>query len=282
MFTTSHGNIFELEVDVADSSKLIYIGNFNGLYVYSDDLTADLAIVSGIFTLPCSFIQMSCTEIILADSFQRCLRKIDRSTGDVSEFSGVCKIFYLTEYTWPTEVARDKMNSSQLLVADGKFVRAVDINSGNSSMFTNSFIWKKNIWDMAQTENGDIYAMTRTYIFKIDYSSRDVALVAGSSANSEPKDGSLYESRFENLMGIELITEHALLAISSSEPVLRLVDMMTDKVTSIDVGFGLPANCKPYSFRTLHDSLYFGCSDTSSIIKFTCRYSLSVYTFESW
>ena len=267
---------------MADSSKLIYIGNFTGLYVYSDDLTADLAIVSGTFQVPWRFIQMSCTEIILADAGQYCLKKIDRSIGVVSEFSGVCGNYITSEYAWPTQIIRDKMNSSHLLVADSRLVRAVDIESGNSSIFAQSSVVRNQIWDMAQTENGDIYAMTRTYIFKIDYSCRDVALVAGSSAYSEPKDGSLYESRFDNLMGIELITEHALLAISSSEPVLRLVDMMTDKVTSIDVGFGLPANCKPYSFRTLHDSLYFGCSDTSSIIKFTCRYSLSVYTFESW
>ena len=242
--------------------------------MYSDGLTADLAIASGIFNFPGSFIQMSCTEIILADAGEYCLKKIDRSIGVVSEFSGVCGNYITSEYAWPTLNIRVKMYSSHLLVADRRLVRAVDIESGNSSIFAQSSVVRNQIWDMAQTENGDIYAMTPSSIYKIDYNSRYVALVAGSES-SEPVDGSLSESRFEDMMDIELITEHALLAISSSEPVLRLVDMMTDKVTSIDVGFGLPANCKPYSFRTLQDSLYIGCSDTTNIVKFTCRYSFS-------
>ena len=59
-----------------------------------------------------------------------CLKKIDRSTGNVSKFSGACLNPTDSDLKLPTEVVIDKMNRSQLLVADGKTVKSVELATG--------------------------------------------------------------------------------------------------------------------------------------------------------
>ena len=72
------------------------------------------------------------------------------------------------------------MNSSQYLVTDMKTVKAVDVVTGNVTIFAQTFLPDISFEEMAQTENGDIFILDTNSIFKADYYSRDVTLIAGN------------------------------------------------------------------------------------------------------
>mgnify|MGYP001803579522 CR=1 FL=1 len=199
-----------------------------------------------------------------------CLKKIDRSTGNVSKFSGECLNPTDSDLKLPTEVVIDKMNRSQLLVADGKTVKSVELATGKVGVIAQIMVSESWIfWGLAQTGNGDIYLVNGVAIYKAGYFSGSIVLIAGSPLLlSGSTDGSLAESTFGNMIDIEPITPHAVLVADYGNKLIRLVDFIADKVTSIDICAGLPSDCVPFALSMANDTLYIS---TDAILILPCK-----------
>ena len=245
----------QIELDLAESSNIIYIWQ-DALSVHNG--TAESIIYESI--LLWDFLKTSCTEIIVADPPHVCLAKIDRTTGIRSAFSGTCIPSQQKDWINPTSIIIDRMNSSQYLVTDMKTVKAVDVVTGNVTIFAQTFLPDISFEEMAQTENGDIYIIDKYTIFKADYYSRDVTLIAGKPKTKGRKDGSLTESRFYGLTSIALISPHAFLVADEGNHNIRLVDVTADKVTTFDFCSKVQnlRVCNVESVRMTSDALYVG------------------------
>ena len=261
LLTNGTGNYLRVEQDKADPSNTLYLGDKNEIFLNNG--TADYLLADDL-SFSKGFCQISCNEIIVLD--YSCLKKIDRSTGNVSKFSGECRNPTNLDLKLPTEVVIDKMNRSQLLVADSKTVKSVELATGkvgNIAKMAQTMVSERWIfWGLAQTENGDIYLVNGVAIFKAGYFSGSIVLVAGSPLLlSGSTDGSLAESTFGGMFDIELITPHAVLVADYGSKRIRLVDFIADEVTSIDFCPGLPSDCVPYSLSMAYDTLYIGTND---------------------
>ena len=248
----------KVEQDKADPSNILYVDGQRDFFLNNG--TTDYTLADNL-DKPWGFCQISCTEIILADSNNYCLQKIDRFTGNVSEFSGVCHYYKDSELKYPTDVVIDKMNRSQLLVADSKTVKSVELSTGNVSVFAQAMENVKTFWGLAQTENGDIYLVDYRAIYKAEYFSRSIVLVAGSPSVYGSTDGSLAQSTFRGIVDIEFITPHAVLVTDYENRLIRLVDFIADKVTSIDVCAGVPSECIPLGLSITNATIYIGTND---------------------
>ena len=241
------------EPDMADSRNIIYLGNQMGIYVHFHNGTDDLTLSENI-GWAFGFLQTSCTEILVAATNANCLMKINRTTSMVSEFSGTCK-GENSELSQPADIAIDRMNHSQYLVTENKALKAVDVETGNVTMFAQPSMTNIMFLGMAQTENGDIYIHEAKTIFKAGYFNREVRLIAGSIGMEGFIDGGLADSRFGSLWDIEFITPHAFLVTDLNNHVLRLVDTYEGKVSTIDF---CSTSCNPVSLRKTNNSLYIG------------------------
>ena len=218
------------------------------------------------------FLQTSCTQIIVADPPHVCLAMIDRTTGIRSAFSGTCIPSQQKDWINPTSIIIDRMNSSQYLVTDMKTLKAVDVDTGNVTMFAQTFLPDTIFEGMAQTENGDIYIIDKYTIFKADYYSRDVTFIAGKPKTKGRRDGSLTESRFDGLTSIALISPHAFLVADQWNDLIRLVDLTADKVTTFDICSKVQKSkfCDVESVHMTSDTLYVGGDNFIYIIR--CKF----------
>ena len=192
---------------------------------------------------------------------------MDRTTGMESVFSRTCIYGQKTDWNFPTTIIIDRMNSSQFLVADIETVKAVDVVTGNVTVFAQTFLPDIFFETMAQTENGDIYILDTSTIFKADYYSRDVTLIAGKLETQGRKDGSLTESRFYDLRSIALISPHAFLVADKGNGLIRLVDVTADKVATFDFCSKVqnPKYCHETSLHMTSDALYVGDNNINII-----------------
>ena len=106
-------------------------------------------------------------------------------------------------------------------------------------------------------------------IYKAGYFSGSIVLIAGSPLLlSGSTVGSLAESTFGNMIDIEPITPHAVLVADYGNKLIRLVDFIADKVTSIDICAGLPSDCVPFALSMANDTLYIS---TDAILILPCK-----------
>ena len=121
------------------------------------------------FRYPTGFVQIKCTYVVLADAGNKCLRMVNRTNDQTSEFSGLCTSVNSTLIA-PFDVERDRMNKNQLLITDSN-VQAVfvaDAENGNLSVFAHDASIN-NARGLTQDHSGNILITCRHAVYKISY-----------------------------------------------------------------------------------------------------------------
>ena len=215
------------------------------------------------FTYIYGFAQISEKLVVVADSNNNCLRLIDRSTNKTSVFSGLCesrgyKDGSPGQFDYPFFVVIDKRDKNQLFITDyrNSAVRTVNANS----RVVGTFVWSdslKYIRGITQEEeSGDLYVTALNALYRITYTQRTVTLISGSPGwNSGYGDSTLLNSLFDYPRELLFITFNTLLIADWDNNKLRLLDMKSDKVTTLHVTNSL---YRPASLLLTNNSLYVG------------------------
>ena len=221
------------------------------------------------------FAQISEKHVVVADRYNHCMRLIDRSTNKTSVFSGQCKSRGYEggspgQFKYPYFVVIDKQDKNQLFIADSSnaAVRNVTVNSRVAGTFVQSDSLKY-IRGITQDEKiGDLYVTAYHALYRITYTQRTVSLISGSPGdNSRYRDSTLLDSRFDWPYELILNAPETLLVADSWNNKLRLLDMNSDKVTTLTATNSMD---KPASLLLTNNSLYVG--QYKKITQYKCEY----------
>ena len=214
--------------------------------------------------------QITTTKVVVADSYNKCLRMIDRTTRSTSQFSGLCgnddSLFMK-----PTDLKLDLKNGSQLLVADDEGdVRAVDVGTGSISTFAESN-FSCSVKGLTQDKAGNVFLTCGNKIYMISYCTRRFTVISGADSNGFT-DGSLVDARFYLPQNLFFVANYTLLVADRLNYKLRWIDLSAGTVASSNACRGANDYCKPSSLLLTDDALFLG-SDTDTMQKFTCQYN---------
>ena len=219
-----------------------------------------------------SFIQLSRSLIVLADTSNYCFRNVDRTTNLSSTYSGNCTnrgdrdgvdaLFYN-----PTSIKLDVKNNTQLLIIDfnlGSLKKIILASKHVSTIHKESSYRLTTL--LQDPSTGNIYVTFLHGLGLIDYESLSFSVIAGSSSQSGLVDGAISQVRFSNPREVAFLCPHKLLIADSSNDRLRLLDLITNTSTSICSGVqahldGDLSSCQlqgPWSLLTVNDVTFVG------------------------
>ena len=171
----------------------------------------------------------------------------------------------------PLYAVIDQRYNNLLLIVDfsNKAVRAVDVVSPIVGRFEKSN-WLKYIKSITQDQkSGEVYATVPQAVYRITYIQRTVTLILGSPDSFSYKDSTLLDSLFDWPYELIFITPHTLLVADKDNKKLRLVDMNSDKLTTLNVRNSLN---NPNSLLLTNNSVYVG--QYQKIIQYKCKCSI--------
>ena len=223
------------------------------------------------------FTQISEKLVVVADSHNGCMRLIDRTTNKTSVFSGQCRngVGYQDgrpgQFGYPRSVVMDQRDKNQLLIVDqnNRAVRTVNVKS----QIVGTFVRSESLWAMIgitqDEKSGDLLVTALDALYRVTYTKRTVSLISGSpgSISYGYRDSTLLDSLFDWPKELIFITPKTLLVADDNNHKLRLVDMNSDKVTTLNVKNSLYS---PTSLLLTNDSLYVG--QYRKIIRCMCDY----------
>ena len=203
------------------------------------------------------------------------MRLIDRTTNNTSLFSGLCGSYgfqdgHPGQFDSPHSVVIDQRDKNQLLITDyyNNAARTVDVMSRVIGTFAKSDSLS-GIRDITQEEkSGDLYVTANHAVYRIAYTQRTVTLISGGTSSNSGgyRDSTLLDSRFYWLYELIFIAPDTLLAADLSNNKLRLVDMNSDKVATLNVTNSLSS---PFSLLLTNNSLYVG--QNKKITQYKCE-----------
>ena len=244
-----------------NSITRVHVAGVEGTAGYREGATAN-----ALFKNPWhAFTQISCTEIIVSDHGNRCLRMIDRIAETTSEFSGTCGSD-TSAFDHPTKMILDKTDTRRILVIE-KFlgsVKAIDIDSRHVSIFAQSdFSYFHCL--IQDINNGNIYVCSAHNLYQISHDGEFVRVTGSVRGFS---DSTLHQSQFEAIMDAILIMPRTFLVADRNNHKLRLVDVDADEVKAFNACPDVEPECSPNSLLMTKDSLYVS-SQVSPIRKIT-------------
>ena len=192
------------------------------------------------------------------------MRLIDRTSNTTSLFSGQCKSRGYQDgcpgrFDAPLSVVMDKRDKNQLLITSyrNKAVRTLDVRSRAVGTFVKSGLLPYIRYIAQEEKSGDVYVTSLNVLYRITYIQRTVTLISGSPGYYTPgyRDSTLLDSLFYLPHELIFITIHPLLVADKKNNKLRLLDMNSDKVTTLNVTNSLSL---PQSLLLTYDSLYVG------------------------
>ena len=219
------------------------------------------------------FVQISEKLIIVADHWNRCLRLIDRTTNNTSEFSGQCGgsgyedgrpgRFKLLE-----SAVLDKRDKNQLLILDPNnlAVRTENVRSRVVDTFVESDSLQYIRRITQEEKSGDLYVTAKNSVYRIIYINRTVSLISGND-NGYYRDSTLLDSQFNSPNELIFIAFKTLLVAERNNNNLRLLDIYSDKVTTLNATNSL---YNPTSLLLTNNSLYVG--QRKKILQCMCDY----------
>ena len=225
------------------------------------------------------FAQISEKLVVVADSGNHCLRLINRSTNKTSVFSGQCESPGYQggsqgQFDKPFYVVIDKRDKNQLFITDSgnAAVRTVDVNSRVADTFVESDSLKDIRGITQEEESGDLYSIAYHAVYRITYIQKTVSLISGSPGRNSRgyRDSTLLNSLFEYPYELILIKPNTLLIADCYNNKLRLVDMNSDKVTTLNVTNSLNY---PASLLLTNNSLYVG--QLKKLTQYKCEYNFT-------
>ena len=210
------------------------------------------------------FAQITEKLVVVADTLNHCLRLIDRSTNETRIFSGQCespgyKGGSPGQLDYPYYVVIDKQDKNQLFIADSdnSAVRIVNVNSQVAGTFVQSDSLDDIRAITQEEKSGDLYVTADNALYRITYTQPTVTLISGSTGRNSlgNRDSTLLNSLFDWPFELSFIRPNTLLIADENNSKLRLVDMNSDKVATLNVTNSLSA---PASLLLTNNSLYVG------------------------
>ena len=199
------------------------------------------------------------------------MRLIDRTTNNTSEFSGLCGGYFGYEdgrpgwFKFLQSAVLDKRDKNQLLIVDqaSRAVRTVNVSSRVVGTYVQSDSLHYIRGITQEEKRGDLF-VTADYAV---YILRTVSLISGSLGFWGPKYSTQLDSLFNFPNELIFITPKTPLIADRNNNNLRLLDMNSDKVTTLNVTNSLST---PYALLLTNNSLYVG--QHKEIIQCMCDY----------
>ena len=204
------------------------------------------------------FTQLSAQQLVFVESKKHCLYLFDRQSKNISAFAGECEEGLRPLYS-PTSLHRDIVNNSQVFIINlvGKIftvnldTQSIELFVENNNIYTNAH--------MTQNDKGDVYFTSRNALYRVGYINRHVELLSGYGGDCDAYlDGSLNRALYSNPSGLLFITPDILLIADRGNNKLRLVDLKSNRVSTLDVCLGCKEIKRPYTLLLLKGSLYIG------------------------
>ena len=219
--------------------------------------------------------QISEKLVVVADSANHCMRLIDRTSNTSSLFSGQCKSRGYQDgrpsrFRYPWSVVTDQRDKNQLLITDFDAVRTVDVMSRAVGTFVTSDSLRYSRGITQEEKSGDLYVTADNALYRIAYTQRTVSMISGSTGGYQ--DSTLRKSLFNYLEALIFITPETLLVADYDNNKLRLLDMKSDKVTTLNVTNSLNY---PASLLLTNNSLY--VAQREKITQYKCEYNITIY-----
>ena len=160
----------------------------------------------------------------------------------------------------------DQKNKNQLLITDrfNKAVRTVDVMSQDVGTFVKSDSLDSINSITQEEKSGDLYVTTYVAVYRITYTQRTISRISGGSGY---RDSTLLDSLFYDPHALIFIKPHTLLVADRGNNKLRLLEMKSDKVTTLHDSNSLSS---PTSLLLTNNSLYVG--QNMKIILYKCEY----------
>lgn len=286
-FATASDNVIHLEMDEYYPGSVIYTDDHS--VMTSDGVTsttvAGNATEEGYleghgsearFRNVFGFTQLTLEkEVIVADTWNHCLRKVNRDSTATSVWTGQCekagyKFGKAGQFRYPYAVMRDQNDKDQLLVTDSgnKAVRTVNIATGAIGTFVQSNALNVLRY-LTQDKSGDMFVTAANSIQRISYADKKVTLIAGSPTKRGYEDLDLLSSLFNYPYDIALVGPQEFLVADPGNQKIRLLDLAANKVTTLNVCKGCALMRTPNSVLINNGSLYAG--ERKRIQKYTCK-----------
>ena len=230
------------------------------------------------------FTQISERLVVVADTNNHCMRLIDRTTNNTSGFSGQCMSRGYQDghpglFATPWSVVMDQRDKNQLLITDSSnnAVRTVDVMSRAAGTFLKSDSLRYIRGITQEEKSCDLIVTAYHAVYRITYIQRTVTLISGGTGSNSRgyRDSSLLDSLFYWPYELIFITPKTLLIADTWNNKLRLVDINSDQVTTLNVTNSLNL---PASLLLTNHSLYVGQDE--KITQYKCEYNITIlYSF---
>ena len=228
------------------------------------------------------FLQLNSTHSILVDKYNHCLRWLERANNYVADYVGECEnpgnsdgIGSAATLTNPSSLTRDANNDNRVFIAvkserdairilylDTRKVETLDSSSSKP-------IFQDGVYAIVKdTSNAKAVLMTgNSSIARFQFPD-SVTRISGA-AESGFQDGTLENALFNGTSSIVAIRRGVYIVADSENHRLRVVDLVSGKVSSICSGIagykpGTVAECnldRPYALFYLEDTLYVGATE---------------------
>ena len=165
----------------------------------------------------------------------------------------------------------DQRDKNQLLITDFDAVRTVDVMSRAVGTFVTSDSLRYSRGITQEEKIGDLYVTADNALYRITYTQRTVTRISGSGSPGN-RHSTLRKSLFNYLEALIFITPETLLVADYANNKLRLLDMKSDKVTTLNVTNSLNY---PASLLLTNNSLY--VAQREKITQYKCEYNITIY-----
>ena len=210
-----------------------------------------------------SFTQISPTLVVIADNGNDCLRLLDRTTANSSQYVGYC---YPGggmggPMSYPLAITQNLKSPDMIFVTDDYAIHQV--NSSNNPPDVSQAFDVNAFYLTQDPQTGDLYTTTDTRVNKISNSSGTAVKLSGSFNGH--RDGDFDFARFETLQGIIFLHDKILVADEGNNR-LRVLDLNTNQTSSIcsgerghkDGNLSICSLAEPYSLMLHEGEIYVG------------------------
>ena len=261
VFTTTSTIVYHMEADRYIPGSVMYTDNYSlktsngsGSEIiagnttergYKEDAGSDAR-----FTGIRGFTQISRTRVVVSDSWNYCLRLVNRANGMTSQFAGQCTKYggYTGGFTFPQSIIRDVKKTRQLIVCESnaKVIRTVDIRNGTLATFVDLDFYVNRVYQLKKS--GDLIMPNQNKVLRCDYQSKETSVLIDSVVKGY-WDGPFQYSLFDTLKYITILDRGSLLVVDEGSKRIRILDFDLNQTETL-----LVQDCESNSDAVQHTS----------------------------
>lgn len=227
------------------------------------------------------FSQLTASETVIVDHRNHCLRHVDRSTGIVSTYAGICgqigmlRLNQTSSFYKPWDVIKDNMQVNSTLIVSDQYNKALRLvcTQDHGSTTIPTLIQSNLLYAvraLVQSPNtGDLFMVNNHGVVRYDYGRKSLTVISGTIGRRGGGfvDGSFTSSLFRYPWDLTLLTASTLVIADSQNGRLRILNMTSGTSSSICSGSaqvhsdGNLDNCtmnQPSSVMLFNNTLYVG------------------------